>query len=102
MRLRKFNNYNYTKVLETSNYVIHSSCGTYYMSTHDGMLLGEKFNLDDPTAVDFEKWYNSLRRRALKNISSYQAQIDDLQDTISELYDAFELCSDGEGDDNDK
>lgn len=103
MKLRKFNNYNYTKVLETSNYVIHFyTGGTYYMSTHDGLLLGEKFNLDEPTSADFEKWYTSLRKRALKNISSYQSQIEELQDTITELYDVFDVCPVGEEKDHDK
>lgn len=96
MRLRTFHNYNYTKVLETPNYVIHFSCGTYYMSTHDEMLLGTKSNLDDPTPADFQKWYNQLRKRAMKNISSYNAQIDELRDTIGELYDLFDICPGGD------
>lgn len=96
MRLGKFHNYNYAKVLETSNYVIHFSCGTYYMSTHDEVLLGTKSTLVDPTPADFQRWYNQLRKRAMKNISSYNSQIDELRDTIMELYDVFDICSGGD------
>lgn len=91
MRLRKFNNYGYTKVHENELYIIHFYQGKYYMSTPNGLLLGEKFNFEDPTVNDFDKWYNSLRKRAIKCISSYNYQIHELEETISELYDVFDI-----------
>lgn len=98
MRLRKFNNYGYTKVHESELYIIHFSQGTYYMSTPGGLLLGEKFNFEDPTATDFDKWYNYLRKRAIKSIVSYNQQIQELEDTIRELYDVFDVSPMGEDD----
>lgn len=101
MRLRKFHNYGYTKICETDRYVVYASgSAKYFLTTHCGLLLGEKMNFDEPTIDDFEKWYGALRKRAVKNISSYNNQINELEETVTELYDAFDMCPVGD-DDND-